>query len=285
VADKQRVLETAARLGLAVPGQHVVRSAAQVDELIEDELEFPVVLKPFRSVAGNGERKVKLSVRHAADASQLRDRLRDLPAEAFPVLLQRRIEGPGIGVFVLIWNGELKACCAHRRIREKPPSGGVSVYRASVPVDAMLLDQSCRLLNELGWSGVAMVEFKLDAASGRAYLMEINGRFWGSLQLAVDAGVDFPSLLLRHAHGEAVAPVTEYATGIRSRWWWGEVDHLIARWRRSREALDLPADGPGRMRVLRDFLTVRPGVDRNEILQRDDPRPFLRESIDWCMRR
>ena len=53
---------------------------------------------------------------------------------------------------------------------------------------------------------VAMVEYKLDAATGTAYLMEINGRFWGSLQLAIDAGVDFPLLLVRCALGERVAP-------------------------------------------------------------------------------
>ena len=43
-----------------------------------------------------------------------------------------------------------------------------------------------------------MVEFKLDARDGVAKLMEINGRFWGSLQLAVDAGVDFPAILSAH---------------------------------------------------------------------------------------
>ena len=37
-----------------------------------------------------------------------------------------------------------------------------------------------------------MVEFKHDERDGVPKLMEINGRFWGSLQLAIDAGVDFP---------------------------------------------------------------------------------------------
>jgi len=29
-------------------------------------------------------------------------------------------------------------------------------------------------------------------------LMEVNPRFWGSLPLAIDAGIDFPSLLIEH---------------------------------------------------------------------------------------
>ena len=46
-----------------------------------------------------------------------------------------------------------------------------------------------------------MLELKVDAATGVPYVMEVNGRFWGSLQLAVDAGVDFPVLLVRRALG------------------------------------------------------------------------------------
>lgn len=39
-----------------------------------------------------------------------------------------------------------------------------------------------------------MVEWKVDLRDGRPKLMEINPRFWGSLELAVRSGVNFPSL-------------------------------------------------------------------------------------------
>jgi predicted ATP-grasp superfamily ATP-dependent carboligase len=129
-----------------------------------------------------------------------------------------------------------------------------------------------------------MIEYKLDERTGTPHLMEINGRFWGSLQLAVDAGVDFPSLLAAHALGLDPKPVTTYRTGVRSRWWWGDVDHLLARLRRSPEDLALPPSSPGRWRALADFLTVRRG-DQNEILRRDDPRPFLHETRQWLLGR
>ncbi len=51
-----------------------------------------------------------------------------------------------------------------------------------------------------------MVEFKADARTGTPYLMEINGRFWGSLQLAIDAGVDFPAILVAAALGAPIPP-------------------------------------------------------------------------------
>jgi predicted ATP-grasp superfamily ATP-dependent carboligase len=228
--------------------------------------------------------RTKLTVRHAADPRELTRVLTELAEAgdaAFPLLVQQRIVGPGVGIFLLLWEGRVLATFAHRRIREKPPSGGVSVYRESIAADPQLVARSRALLEHLGWCGVAMVEYKVDERTGTPYLMEVNGRFWGSLQLAVDAGVDFPVLLVAAATGAEPEPVPSYTTGVRLRWWWGDVDHLIARMRRSRTALALPPDAPGRWRALRDFLTIHFGRDREEILRLDDPRPFLRESVQW----
>jgi predicted ATP-grasp superfamily ATP-dependent carboligase len=203
-----------------------------------------------------------------------------LPEAAYPILLQRRIVGPGSGIFLLVWDGKLVASFAHRRLREKPPAGGVSVYSESVPADPMLVEQGFRLLCHFGWQGVAMLEFKTDRSTGRRYLMEVNGRLWGSLQLAVDAGVDFPALLVGCALGDT--PVSPgYRVGMRNRWWWGDVDHLLTRLRRSAADLGLPPGAPSRGQVLLDFLRVwRPG-DRNEILRLTDPMPFVRETLGW----
>jgi predicted ATP-grasp superfamily ATP-dependent carboligase len=168
---------------------------------------------------------------------------------------------------------------------EKPPSGGVSVYAESVAPDEALQRQSEALLDQLGWNGVAMVEYKRDAATGTPYLMEINGRFWGSLQLAIDAGVDFPNLLLAAELGQAVEPVLDYRIGVRWRWWWGSVDHLLARLRRSDAALALPRGELTRWRAVAALLPPwRPG-DQCETFRRDDSRPFLRETLDWILRR
>ena len=71
-----------------------------------------------------------------------------------------------------------------------PITGGASALRESVPVDAELLGYAQRLLGELRWTGLAMVEFRVGPDG--PVLMEINGRIWGSLPLAVKSGVDFP---------------------------------------------------------------------------------------------
>lgn len=281
VSDKELVLRTAPRFGIRVPEQWTLACPDAMAGVRPDALAFPLVIKPSRSVADRDGRRAKLSVRYAADRRQLNAQLARIDLGAYPLLLQRHVRGPGVGVFLLLWDGRTVAVFSHRRIREKPPSGGVSVYRESIPADPALVERSRALLEHFGWQGVAMVEYKLDEASGVPYLMEINGRFWGSLQLSIDAGVDFPTLLLSAAAGQSPPPVLRYRTGVRSRWWWGDVDHLLARLRRTSDQFESPADGGGRLRALRDFLVLwRPG-DRNEVLRLDDPRPFVRETIDW----
>ena len=285
ICDKARVLAAARQVGIAVPEQRVLNGPEDASALDPASLRYPIVVKPARSVAESSHGRVKLGVAFAGDESELRRRLEQLPAAAFPVLLQQRIIGPGVGIFLLLWDGHTDAVFSHRRIREKPPAGGVSVYRESIPPDPELVRVSTALLAAFGWQGVAMVEYKVDASTGEPYLMEVNGRFWGSLQLAVDAGVDFPLRLVRLALGEPLPPQAQYRVGVRSRWWWGDVDHLLAILRRSREELALPPDFPSRWRSLLDFLVPwRPG-DRSEIFRWSDPAPALRESLDWFARR
>lgn len=274
-SDKAWVARVAATVGLSAPRSELVRSAAAADELPAHL--GPAVLKPSRSVVAGR----KLGVSHVAEDEDLRAALRALPAEAFPVLVQERVVGPGIGVFLLRWDGRTVASFAHRRLREKPPSGGVSVLRESVPLESGLLAACEALLAELDWRGVAMVELKVDHRTGEPFVMEVNGRFWGSLQLAIDAGVDFPALLLDLALGREVNAPRSYRTGVRSRWLMGDVDHLLARMLRSPERLHLPADAPGRLRVLADFMAAFLPPNREEILRPGDPRPFLCEVGAW----
>jgi len=282
VSDKTRILEQARSVGIAVPEQVILKDrSVPAAELPE----YPLVLKPYVSVIRDGNRNRKLGVAHAADRTELEDVLHALPDAAFPVMAQRRIVGPGVGIFILRWEGRTIARFAHRRIREKPPSGGVSAYRESITVPETWFEQSELLLNRLHWTGVAMVEYKVEDRSGRPFLMEINGRFWGSLQLAIDAGVDFPRLLLEAASGESKPVPPVYRSGVRLRWEWGDLDHLLARLRRSDATLHLPDRSPSRIvAILRVLLLWRPG-ERWEVLRPDDPRPFLRESALWLRRR
>jgi predicted ATP-grasp superfamily ATP-dependent carboligase len=273
-ADKSRIVQAAIRAGIPVPRTHFVTDGAGLP-LVLGALEYPVVVKPFRSrldVDGTCEHA---GVHYAGDERSLRElyaRVRYLAD--YPSLIQQRIVGPGIGVFTLFERGRLVAEFAHRRLREKPPAGGVSVLRESIPVDPVLREHALRLLQPLGWHGVAMVEFKQDSRTGVPYLMEVNGRFWGSLQLAVDAGIDFPWLASELAQGRAPSRPPEYTTGVRSRWLLGDLDQLLLRLCRSPRALDLTSDMPSRTRAFAQFVTTAGPSVHLEIESVDDPGPF-----------
>jgi predicted ATP-grasp superfamily ATP-dependent carboligase len=279
IADKAAVIEAARDLGIAVPAQRRVESREEALSVAAD-LRWPIVLKPSRTIRERDDGAMTgLAVRHVADAASLPARLDELGASAFPLLMQERVVGPGVGVFLLVWDGRVVARFAHRRLREWPPAGGASVYAESIALDPALYERSVALLAHFGWSGVAMVEYKVDAGSGTPYLMEINGRFWGSLQLAIDAGVDFPALLVRVARGDAVAPVLDYRIGVRSRWWWRDVEHLLTRVRHSPARLALPPGAPSRANVVREFLAAGLPHRDSDVLRFGDPLPFVIETL------
>ncbi len=276
-SDKVVVHGHALRHGIGI-AQSIVMERPDAP-LPADAQVFPGVIKPHRSVVG-GATKQRTSVQFVEDYDDCLRKLATLAPEAFPVLIQRRIHGPGEGIFVARWQGRTIARFAHRRLREKPPAGGVSVHRESIAADPSVLAACDGLLDALHWEGVAMIEGKRDAATGRWYVMEINGRFWGSLQLAIDAGVDFPAILARALLEGRFADPPTWRPGVRLRWEWGDVDHLLLRMFRSKERLSLPADAPGRLATLLQWFSVVPGRDKVEVLRLRDPLPFVVETLE-----
>lgn len=275
--DKARVLEMAKRLGVPVPETRLVATA---DQSARMAFRYPVVIKPSRSRVATASRWVSGGVEYAADEADLRLRLSRLPREHFPVLLQERIQGAGVGVFACYQQGRPCAWFSHRRLREKPPSGGVSVLCESVALDPVSVAHAERLLSALEWHGIAMVEFKRSDRDGELKLMEINGRFWGSLQLAIDAGLDFPALVARIAAGQSIDAQPAYRIGVRSRWLLGDVDRALAILTRSAGSLNLPAGHPGRLRSLAQVLNPFQSA-RGEVFRMDDRGPGWLELRQW----
>src|SRR5262245_15227978 len=277
VSDKGMLLEHAARVGVPIPGTHFVDGLSRLREHMQG-LEYPVVVKPTRSripIAGGWTRG---AVHYAYSPAELLHLYRTVPyLSSHASLVQQRIVGPGIGVFVLFNRGRLVCEFGHRRLREKPPAGGVSVLRESVAVEPEVREYAVRVLGSLGWHGVAMMEFKQDIRTGDLYLMEVNGRFWGSLQLAIDAGVDFPFLSTQLALGRLEGGTPTYRTGVKSRWLLGDVDHLCLRLLKRSRTLQLPPAAPSRLRTLTAFFKFRQQGMRYEIERLDDLRPCLHE--------
>ena len=276
VADKTLLVDRAIAAGVPVPRTEFVNGVTALRGAMKN-IEYPVVVKPFRSRIRVTGGWLQTSVRYARSESELVALYQNTDYLArYPSMLQERIVGPGTGLFVLCDHGRIRAEFAHKRLREKPPSGGVSVFAESIPVDPLLRDQAERLLGPLGWHGVAMLEYKRDALTNRPYLMEVNGRFWGSLQLSIDAGVDFPALAYQLALGCPPGPRPPYRVGLKNRWLLGDLDHLLARLRGTHDHV-LPEGAPSRGQVVTDFLKVAGRGLRYDVIRLRDPLPFIYE--------
>lgn len=274
LTDKARLQDCANSLGIRMP-RTIQLSAAGDTELDFRGWKFPIVVKPAlphtRHQIGTLPK-----VKYVWSLAELREAAQQyLDAHDGAVLVQEFVEGEARGVFQLCDHGRPVAVFSHRRIREKPPSGGVSVLSESIPVAPELRQVTEQLLDAVGWHGLAMTEWKIPVV-GPPYLLEVNARFWGSLQLAVDSNMDFPLYMYQMADGCVPEAPSTYRTGIRSRWLLGDVDRLYMVLCKADELRRMTWQS--RMRLLFDFcLSSGPNV-HYDVNRWDDMRPFWYEA-------
>jgi len=254
VRDKGWLLQHASQEGIPIPRTMWVKDMTEL-RTINDAIPPPWVIKPRVSSGSFG-------IAYVEQAKDLPEAYRTVHSQfPFPLIQERLpLEGEAFGCSALLDKGSrVKALFVHRRLREYPITGGPSTLRESVRYPR-IEELSIRLLQSLQWYGVAMVEFKVDPRDNEPKLMELNPRFWGSLALAIHAGVDFPYLLYRMAMGEVFAPIVNYRVGVRCRWLLpGDILHFL--------------QNPHRFHLKPSFFQFR-GIP-DDILSCDDPLPLV----------
>lgn len=258
--DKFKTLELALKNNVPCPETYLVNKA---DELPQD-VAFPLVVKPRLKTVIVKNKPVMLKVVSRNYVTN-RDELRLVFDEivnrcGIAPLVQEFVPGEGYGVEALCHFGEPRAVFVHHRLREYPITGGASTFREGVH-EPQMMQFALAILQQLKWHGVAMVEFKMDKRDNKPKLMEINGRFWGSLALPVASGVDFPFLLNKMMIDGDVEPVMNYKTGVKCRWFIpGEMLWLAASLRKG-----------NRFNTLKEF--VRYPFARDDIISLSDILP------------
>ena len=211
--DKSQLMELARSLGLPSPKTFTPASNSDISG-ISKQISYPAVIKLKDSTSSKGiyyaanpldlEKKFKSAVKRHGLATY------NLP------LIQEYIPGEGYGVELLYNNGSIRACFTHKRIREYPMSGGPSTVRISTREPDM--EKIARkLMDVLGWHGLAMVEFKRHAITKKPYILEVNPRFWGSINQAIVSGINFPHLLYTMAVEGDVKPAFQYKVGVKTK--------------------------------------------------------------------
>lgn len=267
--DKIETLKLAQQHGIPFP-KTVFGEDIDDPNHFSKEVTYPVVIRPRMKVKWMGEKALilKVTAKNYAYTPQdfitkwkrLVSILKKVGLHEDFLMVQKFVQGEGYGVEALMHDEGPTAFFIHRRLREYPTTGGASTLRESVR-DDKLEQLGIRLLQAMKWDGVAMVEFRVNTGTGEPMLIEVNGRFWGSLPLAINAGVDFPYLLYKSMIDKENFNCSEYRNGLKQRWLAGDFLWLYSSL----------VNGDGVAKSVKEFL--RSSAVHDDIMTLDDIAP------------
>ncbi len=251
-------------------------------EYLAPTLAYPAVLKPRRSVTYRGGHGVFGTATFVHDPQALVEAFTRLTADLGECpLVQDFLRGEEYGVEMLAHRGVPYALVTHHRIRSLSPVGGASVLKETVSQGDLretLEGYALRLAERLLWEGPIMVEFKVDRDTREPKLMEINGRFWGSLPLSVAAGVDVPYLYYCYAAlGKVPEGVVKGKEHVTTRHFLGDFLNLV-RVFLARDTMR-KSSYPSRRSALRLYLKTPHGT-LSDVWSWRDPVPAFMEIVD-----
>ena len=269
-----QTLRVADKLGIPVPTHRVLRGWRDIDNLDLASLRLPCYLKPNYSARIIGDTITEFRVRKARTKEHVLDFCR-FNLENSPIMLQEECRGVGAGIYLLAREGRILSMVQQVRLHE-PLDGGGGSYRITTPMDPKLADYAEAFVSESGWDGVAMIEFKGDPGRADWKLMEVNGRFWGSLALTIRADLNFPLWLYQRC--TVREPVREIILAkpkldVRQRHLKKDVGWFAKGFLRAPHKTRFLSSWVGGFRHL---LTGNEGLDTESLR---DPLPGL---WDWC---
>jgi len=254
-ADKYETMKLAGEQNIDCPTTYL---AKEIKDLIEisDTANFPLIIKPRKSSGSRGIRKVQKK-------EELIPLFLEIQQDYPEILVQEFIPlGDRYDVCLLYdGNHEVKASFVQKEIRHFPVAMGPSTVQESVVFNE-LIERSIKLMKPLDWSGIVEIEFMMDSRTNCPILLEINPRFWNSLDLSIQSGIDFPYLLYQLSLGKEVPSQKNYEIGRRSRWLFpGDILHFL--WNPKRLSMNPGLLSGKRQQVYDDTFTITdpiPGV-------------------------
>ena len=177
--SKAEVHQLAQTLGIPVPESYAPQPGQSLESFFQGT-PLPCVVKPLcgERLGLPAAQRYSIVSTPAQAAAQYRH-FEQLAGEPPQVL--GYLPGDGLGCSVLARDGRVLAAICHRRVREYPVSGGPSACCDCIERPDLTAWAS-QLVSAIGYTGLAMFEFKEDSA-GRPRLLEVNPRVWGTFPL------------------------------------------------------------------------------------------------------
>lgn len=219
--DKWELLEAARRVGLGAP--------TSATTMPDGPLDAPVLVKS-RCHWDPGHRvdSTRLEATVAPTLDAVAAAMAAIRAAGGEPMIQEFVDGEHLSVVLLRAQDGHVLGRVHQRIEHRwPVPAGWTVRASTVAVDADLDARCADLLAELDWSGLVELEF-IRPADGVPRLIDFNGRHYGSMELAVAAGVDLPTLWALDATRRPVAAAPEARVGVRFQRLGGDLRHALA---------------------------------------------------------
>lgn len=156
----------------------------------EKDLPFPLLIKPLSSWNGRG-----LSL------AKNEEELRGLVEREERFIAQEYLTGEDYCVNVICQEGEIKQYSIQKGIipsrHSFRPNLGAEFVEAKP-----LLSIVEHIMAELNWTGVANFDVLKEAQTENYFIIEMNPRFWGSVEASQRVGVNFPLLYVQSVLGE-----------------------------------------------------------------------------------
>jgi len=267
--DKDGMHRLAERLGIPVA------RGATLDRLlagqVDPPLRFPLVLRTSRQNDPGGAATAPWKAAYAEDEAQLRALHERVAPFAANVLVQEYHPGAEDHIQVLMHRGEAVMTGEYLGEHHMPLAGGVTVQRVTCRHEEVTRD-AVRLLQAIGWEGVAGVQFHYDPSTGRYIFLEINPRFIGGLPTVIRAGFDAPLLLWQSGFEPERMRPGPYRLGLRTRILGGDANWLLAQLRG--DPLPPGQVRPGKVSALARFVWNSGPWTRDDTFWWRDPKPF-----------
>lgn len=217
--DKKDLRGAARRAGLLSP------PTVEIDDLSPAILEKPVVVKPNLHWTPQGAPRFKVIVTKNRDT--VRRRAREILDAGLIPLIEEYVPGRLLA-FVALTDKNANMVTGFSQITDRlwPPGAGMFARATTIPTDDQLWQGAAALLKEIGWFGIAQLQFQC-TGEGERYLIDLNGRFYWSLALPVKAGLNLPAMWASLALEQSVGIPAPLPTAAHYQWLRGDVQRAL----------------------------------------------------------
>lgn len=264
-SNKKTVLERACELDIPCPETYFFKDPDNYRAEFEDlktSIRGPAVIKPCRGHGGQG-------VSFINSIDPLQKNYEETVRKFGPVMVQEKVpynERYSVAV-IMNFDQEIRLSCVLKELRYFPVDSGPSTCVETIHRPELIV-WAQEILESLDFYGIAELDFIHDSRNNTTLFMEINPRFWGSLQGAISAGVDFPQQLYTLFKDGDIEKKDDYTLGVRTR------NVIFNDYRRLCSIMEGNYDKNYKISSCRDFLQFYRD-DAYFIFDLDDMKPFL----------